>query len=77
VSVQISKEDAHVCASVVKEVARAQGIVRDPAAIGRLTAAVARLFNRGMHDRDELLQAAMRSVQLKSETPPTSDDQLL
>lgn len=71
----ISKEDARFCASVVKEVARAQGVVRDPAAIGRLTAAVARLYNRGTHDRDELLQAAMRSVRLELDTLPPSDDQ--
>ncbi|MBB4351638.1 hypothetical protein [Aliirhizobium cellulosilyticum] len=71
----ISKEDARFCASVVKEVARAQGIVRDPAAIGRITAAVARLYNRGMHDREEVLQAAMQSVRLESDTAPASDDQ--
>jgi len=58
----ISKEEARFCASVVKEVARAQGILRDPAAIGRLTATVARLYNRGMQDRDELLNAAQKSV---------------
>lgn len=57
----ISKEDARFCASVVKEVASAQGILRDPAAIGRLTATVARLYNRGMQDRDELLNAALKS----------------
>jgi len=58
----ISKEDARFCASVVKEVAHAEGILRDPAAIGRLTATVARLYNRGMQDRDELLNAALKSV---------------
>ncbi|MDR9776939.1 hypothetical protein RJJ65_30685 [Rhizobium hidalgonense] len=30
----VSKEDARLCAGVVKEVARAKGIVNDPAAIG-------------------------------------------
>ncbi|WP_313606021.1 hypothetical protein [Rhizobium sp.] len=59
----ISKEDALFCASVVKEVARAEGILRDPAAIGRLTATVARHFNRGVRDRAQLLEAAMVSTQ--------------
>jgi len=54
-----SKEDARVCATVVKEVASAKGITRDPAAIGKLTATVARLFNRGLRERDKLLSAAM------------------
>ncbi len=61
-----SKEDARLCADVVKEVARARGIVRDPAAIGRLTTAVATLYNRGMRDRDQLLTAVMES----SNAPP-------
>ena len=56
----ITKEDARLCASVVKEVARAKGISRDPAAIGSLTATVARLFNRGMRDRVDLLSETMR-----------------
>jgi hypothetical protein len=66
----ISKEDARLCAGVVKEVARAKGIVKDPAAIGRLTASVARLYNRGVRDRDQLLAAAMQSVTVQ--TDPTS-----
>ena len=55
----ISKEDARLCAGIVREVARAKGIVHEPAAIGRLTATVARLFNRGVRDRDQLLKEAM------------------
>jgi hypothetical protein len=66
---QISKEDARLCASVVKEVARAQGIVRDTAAIGRLTTMVARLYNRGMRDRDQLLAAATEAVQMPVDLP--------
>jgi hypothetical protein len=54
-----SKEDARLCASVVKEIARAKGIASDPAFISRLTATVARLFNRGVRDRDALLSEAM------------------
>jgi hypothetical protein len=54
-----SKEDAHLCASVVKEIARAKGITGDPASVGALTVAVARLFNSGLRDRDVLLSEAM------------------
>ncbi|KAA3509608.1 hypothetical protein RMS29_023075 [Agrobacterium rosae] len=55
----ISKEDARLCASIVKEVASAQGLVREPSAIGRLTVSVARLYNEGLRDRDQLLAAAL------------------
>jgi hypothetical protein len=51
-SVPISKEDARLCVGVVKDVARARGISKDPAAIGMLTASVARLYNRGMRNRE-------------------------
>jgi hypothetical protein len=61
-----SKEDARLCADVVKDVARARGIVQDPAAIGRLTTAVAKLYNRGIRDRDQLLAAVMEA----SNAPP-------
>jgi hypothetical protein len=54
-----SKEDARLCASVVKEVARANGMLGDPSSISRLTATVARLFNKGTRDRDSLLSEAM------------------
>ncbi len=54
-----SKEDARLCASVVKEIARTKGITGDPASIGALTTTVARLFNRGLRDRDVLLSEAM------------------
>jgi hypothetical protein len=64
-----SKEEARLCASIVKEVGRAQGIVSDPAAIGRLTVTVARLFNKGLRDRDELLTAATESVQIPADLP--------
>ncbi len=55
----ISKEGARLCASIVKEVARAQGLVGEPSAIGRLTVSVAKLYNRGLRDRDQLLAAAL------------------
>ncbi|MGV1754985.1 hypothetical protein [Agrobacterium sp. CG674] len=56
----ISKEDARLCASIVTEVARAQGFLREPAAIGRLTVSVAKLYNKGLRDRDQLLAAVMQ-----------------
>jgi hypothetical protein len=65
----ISKEDARLCAGVAKEVARAKRIVKDPAAIWSLTASVARLYNRGMRDREELLTAAMQSAPIPADLP--------
>jgi hypothetical protein len=64
----ISKEDARLCAGVVKEVARATGIIKDPAATRSLTASVARLYNRGMRDRDQLLAAAMQAVPMPADS---------
>jgi len=55
----ISKDDARLCAGVVKEVACAKGLAHDPATIGKLTVTVARLFNRGLRERDRLMAAAM------------------
>ena len=66
----ISQEDARLCAGVVKEIARVKGLVNDPGAIGSLTASVARFYNRGMRDRDQLLAAAMQSVPMPTVTPP-------
>jgi hypothetical protein len=59
----ISREDARLCAGVVKKVASAKGLVHDPAAIGKLTVTVARLFNRGIRERDRLTAAAMDADQ--------------
>ncbi len=55
----VSKEDSRLCAGVVREVARAKGVDADPAAIGALMVKVARLFNKGLRERDKLLSAAM------------------
>jgi hypothetical protein len=71
-TISISKEDARLCAGVVKEVARAHDFVKDPAAIGRLTASVARLFNQGMCDRDQLLEAAMQCAATRTTSPSES-----
>lgn len=67
-----SREDARLCASVVKEIASTKGILRDAAAVGKLTASVAKLFNRGMRDRDQLLSAAMESCSASADrtAPP-------
>ncbi|MBB3965762.1 hypothetical protein [Rhizobium metallidurans] len=45
----------------MKEIARTKGVLHDAAAVGRLTVLVARLFNKGLRERDELLSAAMES----------------
>ena len=57
-----SKEDASLCAGFVREIARAKGFAGDPASVGALTVAVARLFNKGLRDRDALLSEAMTTV---------------
>ena len=66
----ISQEDARLCAGVVKEIARAKGLVNDPGVIASLTTSVARLYNRGMRDRAQLLAAAMQSVPTPTVPPP-------
>lgn len=68
-TISISNEDARLCAGVVKEVAHDHGFGRDPVAIGRLTVSVARLFNRGMRDRDQLLDAAMQCAATGTTSP--------
>ncbi len=59
-----SREDARLCASVVKDIARTKGILHDAAAIGRLTVSVAKLFNKSLRERDELLSSAMESYSI-------------
>ena len=46
-----------------------KGIVKDPGAIASLTAFVARLYTRGMRDRDQPLTAAMQFVPMLPITP--------
>lgn len=65
----ISQEDARLCAGVVKEIARAKGLVNDPGAIGSLTACVARLYKRGTRDREELMTTVTESVQMPADLP--------
>lgn len=57
----LPREAARLCAGVVREVSRRHGIAEDPAAVGQLIVTVARLYNGGLRDGDELLAAAMRS----------------
>lgn len=54
----VSREEARVCASVVRDIARDRGVANDPAAVGKLTVEIARLFNNGARSREELLAAA-------------------
>ena len=65
----ISKEDARLCACVVKEIAQAKVSLRTRRAIASLTAFVARLYTRGMRDRDQPLTAAMQFVPMLPITP--------
>jgi len=53
-----TKEEARLCASVVKEISQARGVSKDPVAIGKLTVLVARLFNSGLRERGDLMSAA-------------------
>ena len=62
-----TKEEARLCASVVKEISQTRGVSKDPVAIGKLTVLVARLFNSGLRERDDLLSAAMRSSDLQGD----------
>lgn len=55
----ISKEGARLCASIVKEVACAQGLVGEPSATGRLTVSGVKLYNKGLRDCDQPLAAAL------------------
>jgi hypothetical protein len=59
-----SKDEARLCASVVRDIARRLNFSDDPAAVGKLTVVVARLFNSGLRTRDELISAAMQSTDL-------------
>ncbi|NLS20036.1 hypothetical protein HGP16_26215 [Rhizobium sp. P40RR-XXII] len=55
------KEDARLCAGVIREIAATKGIARDAVAIGKLTTCVAKLYSKGMRDRAQLLSAALEA----------------
>lgn len=67
----LSREDARLCAGVVREVSSARSISKDPVAVGKLTMAVARLYNSGLRGREELLSAAMQMADLQSSAATT------
>jgi hypothetical protein len=56
-----SKEDARLCAAVIKEIAASRGVARDAFAIGKLTTSVAKLYSKGIRDHAQLLSAALES----------------
>lgn len=75
-----SKEHARLCASVVKEIAALRGVARDAAAIGKLTTSVAKLYNKGIRDRAQLLSAALESfeaIRSKAEQTISSNSAIL
>ncbi|MBB3138470.1 hypothetical protein FHS26_006248 [Rhizobium pisi] len=65
-----SKEDARLCASVIKEVVEARGLKGDHQAIATLTITVAKLYNKGIRERDALLAETMRIAEI----PTTSSN---
>lgn len=67
----LPREDARLCAGVVREVSGARGIAKDPVAVGKLTILVARLYNSGLHSRGELLSVAMQMADVPS-SPATN-----
>lgn len=58
----LPQEHARLCAGIVREVSNARGVSKDPIAVASLTMTVAKLYNSGLHCREELLSAAMRAV---------------
>ncbi|MGZ2487453.1 hypothetical protein ACVITL_006038 [Rhizobium pisi] len=59
-----SKEDARLCASVIKEVVEARALKGDHQAIATLTLTVAKLYNKGIRERDALLAEAIRIAEM-------------
>lgn len=59
-----SKEDARVCATVVKEVVETRGLRGDHRAISMLTNTVARLYSNGIRGREALLTELSRLAEL-------------
>ena len=59
-----SKDEARLCASVVRNIANDLNLSGDPASVGKLTVVVARLFNSGLRTHEELMSAALQSSDL-------------
>lgn len=56
-----SKEDARLCASVIREIIEQRHLKGNHQAIATLTIMVAKLFNKGIHEREVLLVEAHRA----------------
>jgi len=57
-----SKEDARLCASVIREIVEQRQLRGNHQAIATLTMTVAKLFNKGLRDRQFLLAEAHRAA---------------
>ena len=57
-----SKEDARLCASVIREIVEQRQLRCNHQAIATLTMTVAKLFNKGLRDRQFLLAEAHRAA---------------
>ncbi|EPE97060.1 hypothetical protein [Rhizobium grahamii] len=56
----LTREELRLCVDAVKTVARERGVEKDAAAVARIMATVADLFNKGMRTHDDLV-AAMKA----------------
>jgi hypothetical protein len=59
-----SKEDARLCASVIKELVETRGLKGNHQAIATLTITVAKLYNKGVRERDALLAEVVRTADI-------------
>ncbi len=57
-----SKEDARLCASVIREIVEQRQLRGNHQAIATLTIMVAKLFNKGIRERQVLLAEAHRAA---------------
>lgn len=58
------KEDARVCATVVREIVEARGLKGDHRAIATITNTVARLYSNGIRGREALLMELRRLAEI-------------
>ncbi len=62
----LSREDLRMCVDVVKAIARDRGVSRDPTAVARIMATVARYYRSGMHEPSALRAAALSEIESNS-----------
>ena len=62
----LSREDLRMCVDVVKAIARDRGVSRDPTAVARIMATVARYYRRGTHEPSALRAAAPSEIESNS-----------